>query len=406
MQDNHIIVELGLPALVVEGQRMEGRSHVVTVRYGCQCRKCPGCGKETSLVHQYHRQLKQHKALWGQPVLLEIRRRRFRCKACGRVFMEPDEVCGWRRRSTRALRAELAQGCLTETVKAVARKAEVSESTVRRAFGEWRMAAPESSQPTPKILALDEFWIGPRRGYLTALYAPQEKRIVQLSAGRSQASAERLLNQLRTGEDVEAVVMDMSEPYRQAVKVCCPQALIVADKFHVMAHVLRAMRHVCAQVQAEAERDDARLLRQRSLFAANTASLSATQRQQRDVLLAKYPLLAAGWKLVQAFRHFYEAPDRDQAAARLDRWWQDICQHGPKPFTGLRHMLAYWREEILNYFVYPVTNGFAEGKNNRIKVIMRSGYGYRNVDNLIQRILMSNVTELAAWGANSPHFLT
>ena len=39
---------------------------------------------------------------------------------------------------------------------------------------------------------------------------------------------------------------------------------------------------------------------------------------------------------------------------------------------------------------YRVTNGFAEGKNNRIKVIIRSGYGYRNLENLGLRILMTN----------------
>ena len=37
-----------------------------------------------------------------------------------------------------------------------------------------------------------------------------------------------------------------------------------------------------------------------------------------------------------------------------------------------------------------MTNGFAEGKNNRIKVIIRSGYGYRNLENLGLRILMTN----------------
>ena len=397
MQDNHITIELDLPALVVEGQRQEGQAQIVTVRYRCLERPCPHCGQETNLVHQYHRQLKQHRTLWGQPVFLEMRRRRFRCRACGRVFMEPDEVCGPRRRSTQAFRTELAQGCLTETVKAVAKKAEVSEGTVRRAFHEWAATKLGPLEATPKILALDELWLGPRQGYLTALYAPREKQIVQLHMGRGQASAEKLLDQLGTGEeDVEAVVMDMSEPYRQAVRQCCPHALIVVDKFHVLAHVLRALQHVWAQILADAESADVRLLRRRSLFTANTASLSAAQRQQREELLAKYPLLAAGWKLVQDFRHFYEAQDRDQAVARLDQWWQDVCQHGPQPFTRLRHMLTCWREEILNYFVCPITNGFAEGKNNRIKVILRSGYGYRNINNLTEHILMSTGTELAA----------
>ena len=49
---------------------------------------------------------------------------------------------------------------------------------------------------------------------------------------------------------------------------------------------------------------------------------------------------------------------------------------------------------------------FAEGNDNRIKVIMRSGYGYRNMTNLTQRILMTNHATAAAGQAHSPHFLT
>ncbi|MBL7120100.1 MAG: transposase [Dehalococcoidia bacterium] len=46
---------------------------------------------------------------------------------------------------------------------------------------------------------------------------------------------------------------------------------------------------------------------------------------------------------------------------------------------------------MLNYFDYPYTNGFLEGKNNRIKVIKRVAYGYRNPANFRQRILLTNI---------------
>ena len=48
------------------------------------------------------------------------------------------------------------------------------------------------------------------------------------------------------------------------------------------------------------------------------------------------------------------------------------------------------RGEILNYFDYRITNGFVEGKNNRIKTIKRTAYGYRNLDNFRLRILATN----------------
>ena len=56
----------------------------------------------------------------------------------------------------------------------------------------------------------------------------------------------------------------------------------------------------------------------------------------------------------------------------------------------LSHMLSHWRYELINYFDHRLTNGFMEGKNNRIKTIMRAAYGYRNMENLRLRILMSN----------------
>jgi transposase len=69
-------------------------------------------------------------------------------------------------------------------------------------------------------------------------------------------------------------------------------------------------------------------------------------------------------------------------------------------------MLTHWREEILNHLKYRATNGFAEGKNNRIKTIIRTGYGYRNLTNLTQRIMLANPHTPVAGEANSPHFLT
>ena len=56
-------------------------------------------------------------------------------------------------------------------------------------------------------------------------------------------------------------------------------------------------------------------------------------------------------------------------------------------------MLRTWCQEIINYFDYPYTNGFLEGKNNRIKVIKRVAYGYRNPANFRQRILLTNRKE-------------
>ena len=392
MQGNHITVELALPNVVVERQTARGETITVEVRFRCEERRCPRCGRATRQVHQYHDQLKQHKSLWGKRVLLLLRKRRFRCAGCGKVFMESDEMCGWRRRCTKVLREYVALESLTRTVKAVAGGEGVSEALVRRAFREMAHRKVDGVQTAPRALALDEVSVGPQQGYLTVLYAPEKRQVVGLHQGRTQEAAEILLSGLAEGERVEAVVMDMTEPYRQAVHVCCPHAVIVADKFHMLRHVLAQVDRVRAEVQGRAKGKDAglELFRRRSLFTADAQVLDQDQRRDLARLLRRYPKLARAWRLAQQFRRFYRSGSRDEAAVNLHRWWERVRTHGPRQFLSLRHILTHWREEILNYFDHRLTNGFAEGKNNRIKVIIRSGYGYRNLENLGLRILMTN----------------
>ena len=180
----------------------------------------------------------------------------------------------------------------------------------------------------------------------------------------------------------------------------------MADKFHVLSRVLRSLAQVISRVQTTADREDARILRRRRLFTAPSAHLSAAERHERDQLLANYPELAQAWHTAQAFRAIYSAKSREEAARGLDDWWARVQRCGPREFKGLYHVLNYWREEILNYFIYQVTNGFAEGKNNCIKGIIHRGYGYRNVANLTHRIMLTNCSRPASGAAYSPHFLT
>ena len=131
-----------------------------------------------------------------------------------------------------------------------------------------------------------------------------------------------------------------------------------------------------------------------------------SEQADRDRLLSAYPVLREAWNVVQEFRAIYQLRDREQAQEQLDSWWAKVRAQGPHEFRGLQFMLTNWREEILNYFTYRVTNGFAEGKNNRIKAIIRAAYGYRNLTNLTQRILLAYPRADVTKESLLPHYLT
>ncbi|MDP9224469.1 MAG: transposase, partial [Actinomycetota bacterium] len=69
-------------------------------------------------------------------------------------------------------------------------------------------------------------------------------------------------------------------------------------------------------------------------------------------------------------------------------WYRDVHAAGIPEFLKLAAMIRKAEPEILNYFTYRLTNAFAEGMTNRIKVIKRQAYGMRNFDNFSDRILV------------------
>src|SRR5260370_24870762 len=98
--------------------------------------------------------------------------------------------------------------------------------------------------------------------------------------------------------------MDMSQAFREAVQLCLPRARIVADHFHVIQHVGKAVNKVIGR-WAKKEQGKQALAGQRHLFLRNQKELSAEEEQIRSTLAAPFPQIATAWSLKQALRSWY-----------------------------------------------------------------------------------------------------
>jgi len=397
VQDDSITIALGLPELRVVGEvETEGEIRV-EVEYRRESAACPGCRQRTPKVHSKSIQRKRDRRLWDKPVYLILHKRRFRCLSCGRVFTEPDPVCGVRRRTSERLRQQLGREAIEQPVRHVAQKEDVGETLVRRCVTEEakRWLGTLLQPAAPGIMGLDEFSVKKGQVYDTAIVDLQRKEVVGLVTGHRQKEVEAFFNTLINPEKVRVVVMDMYEPFRQAVEMCLPQAKVVADKFHILMHVHQALDQVRTSLQPGKGRRG-ELFRARYLMLKAMERLTPEQHSRLMGILLRYPLLQRAWTLKEAFRNWYRSTNRAEAERRLTLWEESIRELGPEPFRHLLPMLRTWRNEILNYFDYPYTNGFLEGKNNRIKVIKRVAYGYRNPTNFRQRILLTNARQVYA----------
>lgn len=115
--------------------------------------------------------------------------------------------------------------------------------------------------------------------------------------------------------------------------------------------------------------------------------LKAEEAAELEAFLDQEPELRAAYQLKEAFRDLYDLDSREEAERQLKAWCDQALASGLPEMAQVVETLRDWWTEILNYFTWRYTNGFIEGKNNRIKVLKRRGYGYRNFDNFRLHVL-------------------
>ena len=181
---------------------------------------------------------------------------------------------------------------------------------------------------------------------------------------------------------VEAVAMDMNTAFDLEVRQHCPQAEVVYDLFHVVARFGREVvdRVRVDQANALKQQPAARqvIKRSRWLLRRNRDNLSTEQSVKLDELLAANAPLALVYLLKAALKEIWFASSvRD--GFRQWRGWYRMAVESELPAVILfaRRLRKYLRG-ILASAIYPMNSSILEGVNNRIKVIKRMAYGFRD----------------------------
>ena len=378
MLTDAITVKLRLPGLrVLDGQELSDRIEIA-VQYETDEATCPRCQKATWRVHQWLRQRKRDAQLWGKQVWLYLWKRRFRCRPCRYVFTEDDPACGRRRRTTRRLRSEVAHQAQEATVKAVSRWQGVSEGLVQRSWLETFAVVNAPAKPHV-FLGVDGFCVRRPGVMWTGLWDLQTRKAVAVLPGVRQRDVQKLLERHVERDKVKAVVTDLSEPNRQAIEMALPAAAVVADKFHVIALAHQALLEV---------RGGRRLPGNTAwLLHRNIERLKPEDGERLAQVLLANREIATAWRLKEELRTVYRARTDERAAELLSQWLRDAADSGLTSFQRTARSLGKWQKELLNYWHYPLTNAMVEGKHNRVKVLKRRAYGYRNDRTFSLRIL-------------------
>src|SRR5437868_12810922 len=404
-QEQGIMVTLELEGLRILKQEVQPDGRIcVEVMGTAERATCPHCGAICVKQHDVRPRIKRDVPLRGHRVELVLYKRRFWCLRCHKAFTESDSACGRRKRTTVRLREEIGQQACSRPLMHVASHYQVGprfvqaclETVASTQLAKRGLSLEESgSLPTPRFLGIDEFARRKGHRYDTILCDLDARQVLDVSAGRKQEEVVRLLERLTDCDVVEAVSMDMSESFRGAVQLCLPRARIVADHFHVIQHIGKAVKQVVTR-WAKSEVGKSALKGHQHLFLRNQEDLSIEEEQTRASLARAFPEIAGACQLKEDLRSWYATASAATAANGLDAWIASVNRDGAAEMCKALSAFRNWRREILAFFDFLPTrlsNGEVSGKNNRTKAIMRQGYGYRNRRNLRMRILL----EVASW---------
>jgi len=257
-------------------------------------------------------------------------------------------------------------------------------------------------------VAIDESAFKRRFRFHTVLSDPERGTVFDVVEGRHEGAVvsglAKLSDQVRAG--IETVVIDCFWPYRRALEKVVPDARIVADKFHVIRSIDAAAQRVRMRFGRRSYRQrvgrDGGTSRQHNpaydpaVFRARWVFMKRVDKLTDDEVVWMHrlfevaaPEVAAAWWLKEEFAAIYSEPDRRSADVRLDRWIEAVHRIGLPEFINTWRTLQWWRDPILNYFDDRVTNAFAEGITNKIKVMKRRSYGFRDPVRYRHKVLLS-----------------
>jgi transposase len=244
-----------------------------------------------------------------------------------------------------------------------------------------------------RVLNIDEIALEKGHGnFVLVLSAPEEGYVVEVLPDRKRKTLENWLEKLapEVRKAIKVVNLDMWEPYTLAVKAKLRQARIVVDRFHVMKNLNHCLTMARREIQRTASNEVKEHLKgSRWVLVKNQKDLNEKQRAKLESLYQASPELIVCHQLKEQFRTIFETvTDREKARLALRRWMKQVEKFNITALQTFLVTLKNWFELILNYFVERWTNAFAEGINNKIKLIKRRAFGFTNFDHFRLRILV------------------
>ena len=329
---------------------------------------------------------------------------RVECRSCGVVRQIALGLAEPRRTYTHAFARYVLELSRYMTIQDVARHLYTSWDIVKEIQRE-HLAKNYAKPPLADVrqIAIDEISIGHGHRYLTVVLDLQTGAVLFVNSGKKADSLAPFWRRLRAAHArIEAVAIDMSRAYIQAVEDHLPHATLVFDRFHIVKLMNEKLTQLRREIyhQATTGRQKQVLKGTRWLLLKHPDHLDRrrNEHQRLHAALKLNESLALAYYLKEDLRQIWGQRTKAQARRVLQSWYLQAMGSGIRVLQEMARTLAAHQHGILAWYDYPISTAPLEGTNNKIKTMQRQHYGLRDPEFLKLKIYALHETKYALVG--------
>ena len=344
---------------------------------------CPNCGSRNVVRTGSSLRRFVSVPIGNSKTYLEMKVHRVKCHDCGAIKQEEVDFAKGKRRHTIAFANMVIDLSRFATIQDIAWFLDVSWDVVKNIQMEFLQK--EYSNPdlsNLRYISIDEFATHKGHVYKTIVVDLETGRIVYVGEGHGKSSLDDFWVKLgKYSENIKAVCTDLSSAYTNAVSEHLPNASLVVDHFHVVKLMNEKLDLLRRQLwHAEKEVNKRKVIKgTRWLLLSNGRDLFDSEYKSRldNALSLNQPLMVA-YYLKEKLREIWNQCTKQMAEAVLDEWIQQAIDSKIQPLIKMAATLRGHKPYILAWYDYHISNGPTEGINNKIKVLKRQMYGFRD----------------------------
>lgn len=374
--------------------------------------KCPICSKYTKSIHDKLKPSKiKYLKMAEYDTEISLIKRRFICHKCNKKITENINLSKYRSNISNKLEIKIRKDLLKYnlSIKYIAEINNVSPTEVRNVLIDAMKNYPSYQKTLPEVISFDEFKADTNYGkYAFIMNDPVKKKVLDILPNRKKEYLINYFTRVENRNNVKYVISDMYETYLIVTKLMFPNAKFIVDKFHYIRYIMDALDDIRIRLQKEygynskeykilKNKKNIALLRSRYID-INWYVYSKRYEHGRYIeklninilnnMLEISDELNRGYELKELFLGIINNSTFESAKTDL-RVWIELCRQSEiNEFIEASNTVENWLDYIVNSFIDErFTNGFTEGINNKIKVIKRVGFGYKNFDFFRLRLL-------------------